>query len=113
MENNKHIADGLINGLKKLVTKLEQLQVDATLGKAEAKDKIHEYRTEVKEFVRDAKLDALNGTGTIGNIKADIQDLEVQAHLGEMEAKEFFDHQKNKVVQAITKVDDFLKKELA
>jgi hypothetical protein len=113
MENKKHVADGLINGLKKLVNKLEQLQINTALGKADAKDKIHEYRNDVNHFVREAKLDALNGTGTIGDIKADLQDLEVQAHLGEMEAKEFFDHQKNKVVQAITKVDDYLKKELA
>jgi hypothetical protein len=113
MENNKHLANGLINGLKKIAGRLEQLQVDTALGKADVKDKIQEYRTQIKEFLRDAKLDTLNGTGAIGDIKADIHDLEVQAHLGEMEAKEFFDHQKNKVVQAITKVDDFLKKELA
>jgi len=113
MGNDKHIADGLINGLRKLTGKIEQLQVDVSLGKADAKDKIHEYRNDVKHFVREAKLDAVNGTGAIGDIKADLQDLEVQAHLGEMEAKEFFDHQKNKVVQAITKLDDFLKKELA
>jgi hypothetical protein len=112
MKNNKHLADGLISGLKKFTGKLEQLQVDLTLGKAEAKDKLDDYQKSLKHFLRESKLDIQNGTGIIGDIRRDIEELEVQLALGKMEAEDHLNAHKKHLFRTINEIDKKLANEL-
>jgi len=108
---DKHFADELVNGLKDLTTKLEQLQLDAALGKAEAKEKMREYQEELKEFARKVDQAVSSDNGVIGKIKGALQSLEVQAHLGEADLKDFLKEQKKNMDATINKINDFIKKE--
>lgn len=112
MENNKHIADGFVNGLKKFTGKLEQLQLEISLGKAEAKDKLDEYQKNLKDFLRDSKLDLQNGTGLIGKVRQEAEELEVKMELGKMEAKEYVSEHKKQLFNSINKIDKMLENKL-
>jgi|ERR1041385_8760550 outer membrane protein OmpA-like peptidoglycan-associated protein len=96
----------IIESLKKAALELEKLQVQAALGKAEAKDKYEqarkEFRIKLEEIKRLAK-------GKYAALKPILESFEVQFALGKMEAKEKFEESIKKFSQAIKKVESFLK----
>lgn len=101
MENKSTFTEKLSGALKNLATELEELQVQASLGKAEAKDKWDEYQSKLKHALHEAKHDFNHGTGTLGEIRNKIEQLEVQFALGKAEAKEILEDQKKTLKHAL------------
>lgn len=113
MENNKHIADGFINGLKNFTGKLEQLQLEVSLGKAEAKDKIDEYKKGLKNFLNESKIELKKDASAItGKLQQEAEELEVQLELGKMEAKDYVSEHKKQLFKTINQIDKILENKL-
>ena len=108
MENKKHLGDKFINGLRTWANDLSQVQVDAELGKADAKDKWEEYTRKFNKFIHESKLDLHNGTGVLGDIRAKAEHLEVQLELGKTELKDKINEEKKKIDQALQELDFIL-----
>lgn len=49
--SNKNFADTTISSLKKATAEFEELQLQISLGKAEAKDKYKEFSNKVGEII--------------------------------------------------------------
>jgi hypothetical protein len=109
---NKHLADGFINGLKGFATTLEEVQLSASLGKAEAKDKWNEFTKDLKKFIHESKMDFQNGTGVIGNLRTKAENLELQLELGKADLKDAIEEKKKKLNTTIQEIDFMLQEKL-
>jgi hypothetical protein len=96
----------IIESLKKAALELEKLQVQAALGKAEAKDKYEQARKEFQIKLEEIKRLAKE---KYKELKPIFESFEVQFALGKMEAKEKFQENKRKFSQAMEEVEAFLK----
>lgn len=105
MAATKQAGDALIDALKKATNGLEQFQVKLALGKAEAKDKFEELKTDFKKVVQKAKTNIARVHPYIDEFKADVEHLQVQLALGKAETKDAFDAQKKKIVAAINRFE--------
>ncbi len=112
MENQKHITDGLISALKNAAAEIEALQVQATLGKAEATDKLKEVKTKFKSLLNDAKNKMDKGHAKFEELKGKIEHVEVQLALGKAEAKEVIEEQKKKISTTLNDIENFFKTKL-
>ena len=56
-----HYTDQVVAGLRKAAIELEELQVQATLGKAEAKDKFEDVKKKFNLFVHESKATVATG----------------------------------------------------
>jgi vacuolar-type H+-ATPase subunit H len=106
---NKHTTDALISALRKSATNLEELQLQVSLGKAEAGDKIDEAKKSFKNLLNDAKHQIDKGHSKYEDLKGKIEHLEVQMALGKAEAKESFEEQKKKISHTIHDIENFFK----
>lgn len=104
----KHFGDDVVSFFKKTATKLEELQLQTALGKAELIDKFEEVKKDSRKQYERIKSE-VNATiqkdGEKWNkLKAKLEHLEVQLALGKAETKEILEEQKKKLSQAIAEV---------
>ena len=97
----------IIEGLKTSALELEKLQVQAALGKAEAKQKYEDARRKFNADIQNAKNAAKE---KYEEIKPLLESLQVQFALGKAEAKEKFDTNMKKFSEAIREIETILKK---
>jgi len=71
-----HLMDNVINGLKKAVNELEELQVQASLGKAEASDKYAETKKKFNSLIHEAKGKLDKGHEKAAELKNKFSELE-------------------------------------
>jgi len=114
MKTTNSITENIIEGLRKTAIELEKFQVQATLGKAEAKDKVHIaqkkfniYLHDVKMQLKDAKKIAEKKSK---NIKPLLETLELKYALGKADIKELINVQMKKIHKAINDLENHLKK---
>ena len=98
----------IIDGLKKAAVELEKFQVQATLGKAEAKDKYAEARKKFNANLQDVKRIAKD---KYKDLKPLVESLQVQFTLGKAETKEVLKEQRKKFSKAIAGLEAYFKKE--
>lgn len=110
MENQKHFGDNLVAAMRKAAVELEELQVQAALGKAEAIDKAEEVKAKFKDLVQDAKNKMYKGEAKFDVLKGKLEHLEVQLALGKAEAKEVIAEQKKKISNTIHEIEEFFSK---
>ncbi len=91
MESINQFKEKFSSLFKNITTELEEWQIQAALGKAEAKQKWDEYEKKLKQTIHEAKHDYNHGTGTIGEIRNKMEELEVQLALGKAETKEYIE----------------------
>lgn len=108
MENNQSFIEKLSSALQSFSTGIEEWQVQAVLGKAEAKDKWEEYQKKLKLALHEGKHDFENGTGTIGEIRNKLEQLEVQLALGKAEAKDLIDEKTKTIKLAIHELQQLI-----
>jgi hypothetical protein len=104
--NEMKTTEKIIDGLKKAAAELEKLQLQAALGRAEARDRYEQARKEFQMKLEEVKLIA---KGKFEELKPMLESFEVQFALGKMEAKEKFEENAKKFSQAIREVESFLK----
>jgi ribosomal protein L29 len=108
METENKFADFL----RKSADKLEALQVQAALGKAEFGDRLEEVKKDtlahINKVKADAKALAEKGKEKADDVLAKIQHLEVQLALGKAETKDELEKQKKNLAEAMHKLKQAL-----
>lgn len=110
----EHFGDKVISFLKSATVKLEELQVQAALGKAELSDKledlkkdaktqVHQLRSEVNSFIADNQE-------SIDKVKGKLEHLELQLALAKADTMDELKEQKKNLEKAMQELKDFLKK---
>ncbi len=111
MEN---FGDSVANFFRKATVKIEELQVQAALGKAELSDYFEDLKKEsLAEYHQiKAKLNSQieKATEKKDEIKGKLEHLELQLALGKAETKEVLAEQKKNLKQAIKDVSDLIEK---
>lgn len=100
-----HFGDNLVSFLKNAAVKLEELQVQTALGKKELSDKLEEIKKDARLKIHEMKLD-LNSSvedskGTIQQMKAKMENFELQFALGKAETMDEIEKQKKKLEAVI------------
>lgn len=100
MENsiNIHFIDKVVDALKKAAIELEELQVQAALGKAEAQLKFEEIKKKFDTFIHLTKTKIKEGKDTSEDIQAKFESLQVQLALGKADSLEMFKAQKKQLL---------------
>ncbi len=111
----EHIGDKIIGFFKNAGTKLEELQVQTALGKAELNDKFEEIKKETKEKFQNLKEDlhkeVEKDKEKWKHAKAKLEHLEVQLALGKAETQEELQEQKKKLHGAIHSLKEIISKD--
>ena len=112
MENQKHFGDNLISAMKKAAGELEDFQLQLSLGKAEAGEKVDEVKAKFKSIIQEAKLKVIAGDEKLQPVKGKLENLELQLALGKAEAKDVFEEQKKNISHTIHDIETFFKSKL-
>lgn len=97
----KKFIDTIAESLRKAAIEMEELQVQAALGKAEARDSYEVAKKKLNLFLHDSKSKIKSGKEKVHEIQAKIDELHVQLTLGKAETKEAFQIQKKKLLLAL------------
>ena len=97
----------IIEGLKTAAVELEKLQVQAALGKAEAKQKYEEARRKFNADIQNAKNAA---KGKYEEIKPLLESLQVQFALGKAETKEVLEEQRKKFAKVLSELESYFRR---
>jgi hypothetical protein len=107
-----HFGDNIISFFKQAAVKLEELQVQSALGKAELEDKFEEIKKETREQYQHIKSEVnttLQNSEEWNTLKAKFEHLEVQLALGKAETKDMLEEQKKNLSKTFQEVKDFIK----
>lgn len=111
----KHLGDDITAFLKNAATKLEELQVQSALGKAELSDKLEEIKKETKDKVNHLKWDVNSviedGKEAYNHLKTKMEHLQVQLALGKAETADELHEQKKKITTAIHDIKHLISKD--
>jgi hypothetical protein len=97
----KKFIDTIVVSLRKAAIEMEELQVQAALGKAEARDGYEVAKKKLNLFLHDSKSKIKSGKEKVHEIQAKIDELHVQLNLGKAETMEAFQIQKKKLLLAL------------
>ncbi|RSK41402.1 hypothetical protein [Mangrovimonas spongiae] len=97
--------DKVIDSLKNTTVKLEELQVKAALGKAEAQDLFEDTKKQFNRFIHDSEIKTNNVKKNIDNLHADFDELRVQLALGKAETKDLFKAQKKQILSKLHNIE--------
>lgn len=97
-KENMPFVDKVVKALRQSATEIEELQVQAALGKAEAKDKFEETKKKFNLFLHESKLKIKESKEKTDEIHAMFDDLRVQLALGKAETTEAFKEQKKQLL---------------
>ncbi len=113
-KNMDHFGDKIVSFLRNAAIKVEELQVQSALGKSELSDKLEEIKKETRNKIHTVKVD-INSAVEIGkenyqDLKAKMENLEVQLALGKAEAMDEIEKQKKNLSKAIHEVKEIFTK---
>lgn len=103
---HNHISEKIAEALRKAAVELEELQVQFSLGKAEASDKYEEIKKSFNHFAHEAKLKFQAGKEKSNDIAALFEELQVQLNLGIADGKDAFNAQRKKILDSVKKLED-------
>jgi hypothetical protein len=103
----KSTADKFFEHFKKAQQEIEELSLQLSLGKAEAKDKFEEIKKEFSNMLNHWKTTDFYKNLATGKqeLQTIFEELQVQLDLGKAEAKEAFEEQKKKIFESINKLE--------
>lgn len=100
-----NFVDKVIIALKKTAVELEEFQVQATLGKAEAQDKYEEGKKKFNLFLHDSEFKIKGLKEKIEELNTKFDELRVQLALGKAETKEIFIKQKKQLLLTLHEIE--------
>lgn len=110
-----HFGDKTISFFKNITAKIEELQVQGALGKAELNDALEDFKKETKDKYYHIKSEINahieKGGDAVNSLKAKLEHLELQFALGKAETKEAMAEQKKKISEAIAEVKKLIDKD--
>lgn len=104
-KENIQFIDKIVDALRKSAIELEEFQVKAVLGKAEAEDKFEELKKKFNLFLHDSKFKIKEGKEKIDDMNSKFDELIVQLNLGKAESIETFKEQKEKLLLALHDIE--------
>lgn len=104
MEETRFI-DNVVETLRKAAIEIEELQVQAALGKAEAKDKYEEIKKKFNLVLHEAKSKIESGKEKVEDIDTKFDELRVQLELGKAEGLEAFKEQKKGLLNKLHEIE--------
>jgi len=103
-----HFGDSVVSFLRKTATKLEELQLQTALGKAELIERFEEVkkdsRSQYERIKSEVNATIQKDSEKWNKLKAKLQHLELQLALGKAETKEMLDEQKKNLKEAIADI---------
>ena len=107
MKNNEniHFIDKVVEVLKKSAIELEEFQVKAALGKAEAQDKYEDIKKKFNGFIYDSKSKIRVGKEKVEGINTSLDELRVQLALGKADSMDAFRAQKKQLLYTIHELE--------
>lgn len=110
-----HFGDKTVSFFKNVATKIEELQVQGALGKAELEDVLEDFKKDARSKYNQVKSDINSqlekGGDQMNSLKAKLQHLELQLALGKAETKEAWVEQKKHIKEAIADVKKLIEKD--
>ncbi|WP_439152836.1 hypothetical protein [Winogradskyella sp.] len=104
MEETRFI-DNIVETLRKAAIEIEELQVQAALGKAEAKDKYEEIKKKFNLVLHEAKSKIDSGKEKVEDIDTKFDELRVQLELGKAEGLDAFKEQKKGLLNKLHEIE--------
>ncbi|MEH6537218.1 MAG: hypothetical protein V7719_12545 [Psychroserpens sp.] len=104
-KQNIHFVDTVIGALRKTAVELEEFQVQATLGKAEAQDKYEDVKKKFNLFIHDSEFKIKGIKEKIEDVNTKFDELRVQLALGKAETKEIFKKQKKQLLSTLHEIE--------
>lgn len=98
-------VDKVIGALRKTAVELEEFQVKAALGKAEAQDKYEEVKKKFNLFIHDSEFKIKGIRDKIEELHTKFDELRVQLALGKAETKEIFSKQKKQLLSLLHDIE--------
>ncbi len=107
MKNNEnsHLMDKVVDALRKAAVEMEEFQVKAALGKAEAKDTYEESKKKLNLFIHESKMKVASGKEKMEDFHAKLDELRVQLALGKAESIEVFKEQKKNLLSLLHQIE--------
>ncbi len=86
---------------QEIIKFIEELEVQLSLGKAEAIDEIEKQKVNLKQFI-DETLKIISGTKMENHLKSSLEEIQLQLALGKAETKEKLEEQIEKILKSIS-----------
>jgi len=102
---NVHFVDKVVKSLRTAAAELEELQVQAALGKAEASDKYEEIKKKFNMFMHESKAKYDMGKEKMEELQTKFEELRVQLALGKAESIDAFKEQKKQLLSTIHEIE--------
>lgn len=102
---NSHLIDKVVDSLRKAAVEMEEFQVKAALGKAEARDKYEESKKKLNLFIHETKMKVTSGKEQMEEFHTKLDELRVQLALGKAETTEVFLEQKKKLLSLLHQIE--------
>lgn len=110
-----HFGDSTISFFKNVATKIEELQVQGALGKAELEDVLEDFKKDARSkynlLKSEVNTQLEKGGDKMNSLKAKLEHLELQLALGKAETKEAWAEQRKNISEAITDVKKLIEKD--
>ncbi len=103
--DNTHFMDKVVDSLRKAAIEIEEFQVQAALGKAEAHDAYEGAKKRFNKFIHESKSKAREGKEHVNEINTKLDELRVQLALGKAETKEKFREQKKLLLNSLHELE--------
>ncbi|MCW5515437.1 hypothetical protein [Muriicola sp. Z0-33] len=103
--DNTHFMDKVVESLRKAAIEIEEFQVQAALGKAEAHDAYEVAKKHFNQFIHESKSKVREGKEQVNEINAKLDELRVQLALGKAETKEKFIEQKKLLLKSLHELE--------
>lgn len=98
-------VEKVVGALRKTAIELEEFQVQAVLGKAEAQDKYEEIKKKFNLFLHDSEVKIIGVREKIEDLNTKFDELRVQLALGQAETKEVFEKQKKQLLLTLHDIE--------
>ncbi len=111
MKTNKeiHFVDKVIKALRNTAMELEEFQVQAALGKADAQDKYEEVKKKFNLFIHDSEYKIKGIKEKIEEVNTMFDQLRVQLALGKAESIDAFKKQKKELLAKLHEIETKIK----
>jgi hypothetical protein len=97
--------DNVVETLRKAAIEIEELQVQAALGKAEAQDKYEEIKKKFNLVLHETKAKIEAGKEKVEDIDTKFDELRVQLELGKAEGLDSFKEQKKNLLSKLHEIE--------
>ena len=107
--NESQLADKLFEALKKAAIEIEELQLQATLGKAEALDIYEDVKKRFDTFIHESKMKYDAGKEKVDDFFDTIEKLRLQLALGKADTIDMFKEQKKRILKLLRELESKIK----